>query len=236
MGDREAWEAEAEHWVTFVRTPDHDAYCFYRDSFFDNIMPTAGAVTLEVGAGEGRVTRDLLVRGHRVVALDGSITLLHHAADLDSVHRYVQADAVRLPFGSGSVDIAVAYNSLMDFDDIATAAGEVARVLAIGGAFCICITHPVQYSGGFDGDGVDAQYMVRDDYFGTHPFNEEVDRNGITMRFCGWTRPMQDYFAALFNAGFVVDALQEPVPSTHEGRYKRWHRVPMFLHIRAIKT
>ena len=164
------------------------------------------------------------------------MALLRHAADLDSVDRYVLADAVRLPFRSGSVDIAVPYNSLMDFDDIAAAAGEVSRALAIGGVFCIRITHPVQYSGGFDGDDDDARYIVRDDYFGTHPFSETVDRSGITMHFCGWTRPMQDYFAALFNAGFVVDALQEPVPSTHDGRYERWHRVSMLLHICAIKT
>jgi hypothetical protein len=55
------------------------------------------------------------------------------------------------------------------------------------------------------------------------------------MRFQGWSRPMEDYFSALFAGGFVIDKLREPVPDTEEGRYARWHRYPMFLHIRAIK-
>jgi hypothetical protein len=60
-------------------------------------------------------------------------------------------------------------------------------------------------------------------------------RDDITMRFRGWSRPIEDYFSALFDAGFVVDALCEARPNTDEGRYARWHRFPMFLYLRAIK-
>lgn len=35
---------------------------------------------------------------------------------------------------------------------------------------------------------------------------------------------MHEYFSALFHAGFVVDALREPVPNVRIGRYERWHR------------
>ena len=235
MNNREAWDAEAENWVQFARSPGHDAYWYYRDSFFDEIVPPAGAVTLEVGSGEGRVTRDLVLRGHRVIAIDGSQTLLRHTIGLDPIRRYALADAIDLPIRTGSVDLAVAYNSLMDFDDVSNAVAEVARVLTADGAFCICITHPMPDSGGFAGDGVDARFTLRDQYFATQPFNETVVRDGITMNFRGWTRPLEAYSSALFAAGFVVDALREPRPITHEGRYARWHRYPMFLHVRAIK-
>lgn len=235
MNNREAWEAEAKNWVTFAREPGHDAYWYYRDSFFDEIVPSPGATTLEVGSGEGRVTRDLVLRGHHVTSVDGSLTLLRHAADLDPVRRYVLADATSLPLRTGSVDLAVAYNSLMDFDDVPGAIVEVARVLSADGAFCLCITHPMQYSGGFDADDLDAPFLLRDPYFGTRPFSETVVRNGITMNFRGWARPLQDYCSALFAAGFVIDAVQEPLPITDEGRYARWHRYPMFLHLRTIK-
>lgn len=235
MRDRAGWELEAENWVRFARAPGHDAYWYYREAFFDQVVPPPRGVTLEVGAGEGRVTRDLLERGHRVVSVDGAMSLVRHARDLDVTGRYALSDAGALPMCSGSVGTAVAYNSLMDFDDLGGAVGEIARVLIEGGRLCICITHPVEYSGGFDSDEVTARYLLRDDYFETRRFVATVDRNDITMTFRGWVRPMQDYFAALFEAGFVVDLVREPVPTTHEGRLERWHRVPMFLHIRAVK-
>ena len=59
--------------------------------------------------------------------------------------------------------------------------------------------------------------------------------SGITMRFRGWSHALQDYFAALSAASFVVDTLQEPVPAGDSEDFKRWNRYPMFLHLRAIK-
>jgi hypothetical protein len=34
MGHDAEWESEAENWVRWVRTPGHDAYWYFRDSFF----------------------------------------------------------------------------------------------------------------------------------------------------------------------------------------------------------
>jgi SAM-dependent methyltransferase len=231
-----AWEVEAEHWLAWARTPDHDAYWYYRDAFFDRIVPSPGHTTVEVGCGEGRVTRDLVARGHRVVSLDSSTTLLRHALDADPSGRYLQGDAPALPLGNASVDMAVAYNSLMDFDDMPGAVREVARVLTPGASFCICIVHPVFDAGGFEGDTDDAPYALRHAYFGARPFDETVVKRGLTMRFRGWSHSLDTYFSALFDAGFVVDALGEPVPAINTGDYAPWHRYPMFLHVRAVKA
>lgn len=235
MKDREAWEEEADNWVRFARTPGHDAYWYYRDAFFDDILPAPGHLTLEVGCGEGRVTRDLVERGHRLVSIDGSMTMLDRAAELDPTQRYVRADAAQLPLRSGCVDVAVAYNSLMDFDDLSGAISEVGRVITEDGIFCICITHPMQYSGGFDGDDPDAPYVLSDPYFGQRRFDASFSRDGITMRFRGWDRPMEEYLGPLFQAGFAVNAFSEPRPNTDQHRYARWHRFPMFLFLRAVK-
>ncbi len=74
--NRGAWELEAENWLRWARTPGHDAYWFYRDAFFETLVPPPGRLTVEVGCGEGRVTRDLRGRRHRVVSVDGAPTLL----------------------------------------------------------------------------------------------------------------------------------------------------------------
>src|SRR5438128_1167475 len=82
MGDG-GWEREAENWIRWARTPGHDAYWYYRDAFFDAIVPHGGGRALEVGCGEGRVARDLCTHGHRVTGLDASPTLVRGAREAD---------------------------------------------------------------------------------------------------------------------------------------------------------
>ena len=54
-----SWETEASNWIAWARAPENDAYRYYRDSFFGEILPHPGRATLELGCGEGRVVRDL---------------------------------------------------------------------------------------------------------------------------------------------------------------------------------
>ena len=76
----DAWEAEAEDWVRWARAPGHDSYwTFHRDAFLA-LLPGPGRLTVDVGCGEGRLTRDLAALGHRVVGLDRSRTLVRYAA------------------------------------------------------------------------------------------------------------------------------------------------------------
>jgi len=93
--------------VRRARTPGHDSYWYYSPAFFDAIVPDPFGLTLEVGCGEGRVARDLLRRGHRVVAVDSSPTLLRYARSADPASAYLLADAAMLPFAAGSFDLVV---------------------------------------------------------------------------------------------------------------------------------
>src|ERR671935_2225234 len=123
------FEDRAQGWLAWARTPGHDAYWTYRDAFFA-LVSTPSRATLEVGCGEGRVSRDLVARGHRVTGLDASPTLLRAAAEADPASRYVEGAAEALPFPDAAFDLVVAYNSLMDVADMPAAVREAARVLA----------------------------------------------------------------------------------------------------------
>jgi ubiquinone/menaquinone biosynthesis C-methylase UbiE len=112
------WEPEAENWVRWARTPRHDAYWFYRDVFFDQLLPPPGQGTIEIGCGEGRVASELTARGHRVVGIDSSLTLLHHARTGSADTFYALGDGAALPFADGCFDLAVAYNSLQVVADM----------------------------------------------------------------------------------------------------------------------
>ncbi len=236
---REHWEEQAQNWAGWARTPDFDAYWKYAPMFFE-LLPPRGARTLEVGCGEGRVSRDLAARGHRVIGLDTSPTLLKLAREAYPRGRYLRADAAALPFAGESFDLVVAYNSLMDVDDMPGSVREAARVLRPGGALCACVTHPMADAGGFESRAGDAPFVIRGSYLGgRRPFELEVERDGQRMHFKGWAYPLEDYFLALEAAGLQVQALREPaVPGATVERYsseQRWRRIPNFLFLRAVK-
>jgi SAM-dependent methyltransferase len=229
------WEPDADNWLRWARTAGHDAYWYYRDTFFHQILPPAGRRTVEIGCGEGRVCHDLNSRGHRVAGLDTSHTLLVHARreDIDSV--FIRADGAHLPFPDQWFDLAVAYNSLQVVPDMPATVREIARVLTTGGRFCFCVSHPISDVGRFTDDSPDAAFAVRDDYFANQRVDDTVERAGLAMRFRGWTYPLQDYTLALEQAGLKIEAIREPRPANAPARYDKWKRIPMFLMGRATK-
>ena len=234
-----SFEGQAESWLRWARTPGHDAYWQYRDAFFDDILPAPGRLTLEVGCGEGRVARDLAAHGHRVVALDASPTLLASAAAADPAGRYLVADAAALPFDNGCFDLVVAYNSLMDVDDMPAAVAEAARVLQPGRPLCVSVTHPTADAGRFQSTEPDAPFVIAGSYLGRHRVDEPFERDGLQMHFTGWRYPLEAYARALEDAGLLIDRLREPpAPATAlttRPGYERWQRLPNFLHLRAVK-
>lgn len=229
------WEREAENWVRWARTPGLDAYWDYGASFFDHVVPTPRGQTLEVGCGEGRVARDLVSRGHRVVAVDSSRTLVSRARGADRAGTYLVADAAELPFPAAAFDLVVAYNSLMDVEDMPAAVAEAARVMSPRGRFCVCVSHPINDAGGFSDPGPDAEFLISGTYFGRRPFEATVERDGLNMTFRGWCYALEDYARALEAAGLAIELLREPTPADVSGQNRRgrWRRVPMFLHLRC---
>ncbi len=137
----EHWESAADAWITWTRRPGHDAFWSYRERF-RSFLPPPGRSTLEVGAGEGRIARELVDLGHHVTALELSPTLLEAARAAGSAHDYVRADAEHLPFPDATFDRVVAYNVLMDVADMPATVGELGRVLRPGGTVTISIVHP----------------------------------------------------------------------------------------------
>jgi SAM-dependent methyltransferase len=236
---REHWEKESSNWAAWARRPDFDAYWQYSSAFFE-LVPPPGHRTLEVGCGEGRVSRDLTARGHHVTAVEVSPTLVRLARDADPQSIYVRSDAAALPFVAGSFDLVVFYNSLMDVDDMDASVREAARVLRPGGAFCVCVTHPIADAGQFASRDGNAPFIIEGTYLGERRwFDLQIERDGMRMHFKGWAYSLEAYFIALENAGFAVQAVREPVvPDAAVGRIPsehRWRRIPNFLMWRAIR-
>ena|SRR5918996_266735 len=217
MSLRDAWETRALDWVRWARSPelDDDFWHFHLPEFL-GFVPAPGRLTVDVGCGEGRLGRVLTSSGHRVVGFDASVTSVRAAATHPEGHPVAVADAVRLPLPDDAADLAIAFMSLHDFDDVRAAVAEVARVLAPDGRFCVALLHPVVSARMVDGYAAEQRYSFT------------VERAGLEMTYEGTHRPLATYFDALETAGFVVEALHEPVALRGDGS-----PYVNFLHLRG---
>ena len=69
QGEQGHWSRVAAEWIAWARAPNHDAFWAYRDSLIAFIGRGKGEA-LDVGCGEGRVSRELKACGYRVIASD----------------------------------------------------------------------------------------------------------------------------------------------------------------------
>ena len=225
---RAAWDAQAESWIAWARTAEHDHF-FWRLGMpaLLELIPAPGRRTLDLACGEGRLSRVLAARGHAVVGVEGSPALAAAAREAAPAIEVLDGDAAALPLPDGAVDLVVCSMALLNFDDLDAAVREAARVLEPGGRLCFSTVHPFN------------SLKAGTDYFAERTYDEQRSRGGMTMTFTDRHRPLAAYAAALEGAGLLVEALREPVPdAAHIAAHpevEQWTRRPAFLLGRAVK-
>src|ERR1700750_1611843 len=90
--DRKHWAEHAHEWIAWARQPNHDAFWAYRDALVAFIGRGEGKA-LDVGCGEGRVSRELTRCGYQVFAIDPVKELVDAAAHAGSAFAYAIAAA-----------------------------------------------------------------------------------------------------------------------------------------------
>lgn len=145
------------------------------------------------------------------------------------------AAAADLPFADDSFDLTVAYNVLMEVENVSMALKEIGRVPRPSGTLVISILHPFADRGRFAGPEPDAPFVLNNSYFGCERFEEVEERDGLQMHFAGWSQPLENYMIALEGAGFAVSSLREPIPDANQAwtHMQRWSRIPLFLWLKA---
>ena len=229
---RDHWEGQADDWIELTHSDPY--YELLNKPSFLELVPEAGRLTIEVGCGEGRVARELLALGHRVLGFDASPALARAATGHRVGVPVAVSDIAALPIATAAADIVVCFMVLMDIEDLHGAVAELARILAPGGTLCAGILHPIMTSGLFvPGDEYGTFYMG--EYLKTMRHVLDIKRrDGEIFKFRLEHRPIESYFRACEAAGLAVTALREPRPSeelaAEHPEFERALRVPPFLH------
>ncbi|MFJ8248559.1 HAD-IA family hydrolase [Streptomyces sp. NPDC094466] len=152
----------------------------------------SGRDVVELGAGTGRITRQLAGHGpasYRAVEPSAAMAAHLQSANLPGVE-VVEADALLLPLPALGADVVVEHEALQFAADPLLAADEALRILRPGGRLVRLLLHP---AGPHPLAGIDAAYRRAAFADGPRPlfFGKGTDRR-ITDHLAARGRPTQD--------------------------------------------
>ena len=88
-------------------------------------------------------------------------------------------------------------------------------------------------------DGAAAPFVIDGSYLDQAPADWVADRDGLRLTFHSEHRPIEAYSRALEAAGLLIEAIREVRAPDElvaaEPDQRRWQRIPIFLHMRAVK-
>jgi SAM-dependent methyltransferase len=249
------WNSIAETWASMAKA----GYDHYRDAlntpaFLDLLPDVNRLLGLDIGCGDGHNTRLLAKRGATMAAIDISDVFVRYATQAPSdgpQGDFGIASGVNLPFGSSVFDFTTGFMSFMDIPEIELVIREAYRILKPAGFLQFSISHPC-----FDTphrkklrDPEGKTYAIEvGDYFRNlegeklqlNKPNSQAAKAGFPpIEIPRFTRTLSQWFAAILESGFVIEALNEPRPSDDVvqeiPRVQDAQVVSYFLHIRARK-
>jgi ubiquinone/menaquinone biosynthesis C-methylase UbiE len=234
---REAWNENATFW---------DERMGEGNDFVEELVWPAterllavcpGERVLDIACGNGLTSRRLVARHAEVVAFDFAEEMIAHArqrtADQADQITYLVLDATDetalLSLGERRFDAALCSMALFDMADIAPLMRSLARLLKPGGRFVFSVTHPcfnharmAHVAEMEDREGeIVTQYSVKVYGYRTPSIAHGVAIAGQPRAQLYFDRPLALLFGTAFEAGFVLDGLEEPAfaPGHRPGRH-----------------
>jgi SAM-dependent methyltransferase len=172
-----------------------------------------GERVLDVACGQGRVSRELGLRGATVVGVDLSVRLVAKARTAEAARPlgidYVVADIAGASgwWDGRPFDGAVCEMALMDIGDLRGALAAVSRVVRPGGWFLMSLVHPC-----CPGRATGLSSWPPDRGYGAEGWWTSADHNpdGARIRVGAYHRTLSTYLNALTDAGLQLERTIEP--------------------------
>lgn len=252
--NRRIWEANARWWDDRIGD-GNDFQRLLIEPATERLLAVApGDRVLDIACGAGRLARRLAERGARIVAFDQSAAFVERArtrTPAGAAIEYHVLDAGQagalLGLGPGRFDKAVCTMALMDMPVIEPLLSALGQLLRPGGRFVFSVTHPCFHS------APGRRFCeVCETETGQH-----ASRTGVAVfaylrplvrktvgivgqpepQYC-FHRPLHVLFQSCFQAGFVVDGLEEPgLPEPEQRRASvRWDDMPDIPPIMVVRT
>ena len=116
----------------------------WRKSVTGIIAPKIGMTVLDIAAGTGSSSRPLVDKGAEVTALDFSAGMLDQGRKQHKDIKFVQGDALKLPFSENTFDVTTYSFGLRNTANSNIALREALRVTKVGGKIVVAeFSHPV---------------------------------------------------------------------------------------------
>jgi SAM-dependent methyltransferase len=225
----QGWDESAQAWINVMGEEGDWGRRYVLDTpMLTRVRNGQYRNAVDIGCGEGRFCRMLHKLGIRSVGIDPTNSFIERARQQHAEGDYRVGRAEHLPLDANSMDLAVAYLSLIDIDDMPQAVCEAHRVLRRGGRFLIANLQSFNTACTTDGwkRSLFGMSFSIDHYLQERPIWSEW--RGIRIQ--NWHRPMQSYMKALLDCGFVLRHFDEPAPQgVDDAKADRYRRVPNFF-------
>jgi 2-polyprenyl-3-methyl-5-hydroxy-6-metoxy-1,4-benzoquinol methylase len=242
--NRRIWDANARWWDDRIGDGNDFQVLLIEPGTEGLLDVRAGDTILDVACGAGRFARRLAELGARVVAFDYSAEFIGRARERtpgDAAIEYHVVNAANaealLSLGSKPFNKAVCTMALMDMPEIGPLFTALSRMLTPGGSFVFSVTHPCFHSA-----AIQRFAEISEEQPGRHATRSGVKVSSYLSPFARKTegiigqpepqwffhRSISVLFRFGFEAGFVVDGIEEPGFRKTENLKAgvRWHDMP----------
>ncbi len=225
---RQIWERNAAFWDEYMGEGGVFQRALIGPATERLLDLKPGERVLDIACGNGAFARRMAALGARVVACDFAPTFIERARVRTTEHadridyRVIDAtdEAALLSLGKQSFDAAVCTVAMMDMATLDPLMSALAQLLKPGARFVFSILHPCFNSGAGmkrvieeedrEGEIIDV-YAVKISNYATPTTYKGLGVIGQPAPQYYFHRPLHVLFNAGFRAGFVIDALEEPV-------------------------
>jgi len=185
----------------------------------DNVLEIAGNVQgkdiLDLGCGEGYLSRELMRRGASICGIDAAPSMINMAREADREHsaRYVVGDiTAELPYERDRFDLVISNMVFMDVENVAEPIEQATRVLKPHGKLIFSVVHPCFFHA--LGEWLDTstphpalRFKAR--YTEQIVYRKRLPGLASDVLVNHYNRPIQDYIRPLIENGLCISDFRE---------------------------